>query len=450
MPYEDKTIASFEDFIKNNPLECSKKATEIEGLDSKIEYSFLSAIEDSVNAKKEINWNSIITLIEKYINSVSSIASSMSMFDPILESYRIIEKGLKENQIDFSFKDRIWNLVQKFIVFSNRDDDTDAKYPNEDTDSLTHSINNIGGLSFHIFFRYIWWCYDHKKSKDIFTDDIKRILEDYTNKKLGSHTISRHSAIGLYVPTILYFDSKWAEDTILSKIVSSESNKIALWDSFVSFNQVQKNTMVSMHVWYNEFLNGFITNKMHNKNFYHSTIEHVTLGYLYDITYFDIIFNDFISKADAASINHCGFFIARILSGNKDVLKFKNKIIDLWKNQNFIDHANLDAWFIQNPFDKKENIQLFLQYMQRYTGKFMPVRFPLEDLEEYVDEYPKMVVQCVQIFVDKLDSNHLPNILKSILKKLLSKKISDVDDMCKKIVGALVTLGFNDYKDLLQ
>lgn len=450
MPYEDRTIASFGDYVRNNPLGCSKKSTEIDGLDLKIQYTFLSAIENSVNTKKEIDWNPVITLIENYVSSASLGASFTSMYDPMLESCRIIEKGLKENQIDFSLKDRVWNLIQRFIEFSNRTDVTETEYPNENTDSLTISINNMEGLSFHMLFRYVWWCHDHAKSKDVFTDDVKKILGDYINKKLGSHTISRHSAIGLYIPTMLYFDPEWTDGTVLSKIFSSKSNKIAFWDSFVSFNQVQKNTLLHLHGLYNEFLNGSITNNMHEKNFYHSTIEHVTLGYFYDITHFDKIFDRFLENNDSVSIDHCGFFISRILSGNPDVSKFKNKIIKLWKNQNFIDHAKLDMWFSQNPFDKKENIELFLHYMKNYTGKFNSTYFSLDDLAEYADDFPDEVVQCIQLFLEKLDdSYHLPNMLKSILKTLSSKKISSVDKYCKKIIEDLVTRGYNDYKDLL-
>jgi hypothetical protein len=450
MPYEDRTIASFGDYVRKNSLECSKKSTEIENLDPKIQYTFLSSIEDAVNTKKKIDWNSTITLIESYAKSASPHTSSISMFDPMLESCRIIEKGLKENQIDFELKDRIWDLIRKFIEFSNKKEDIeDIEYPNVNSDSLTISINNVEGLSFHTLFRYVWWCYNQKKSKDVFTDDIKKILEDYVNKKSGYHTISRHSAIGLYIPTMLYFDPEWTDKAVLSIIFSSKANKIAFWDSFVSFNQVQKNILTHLQGLYNEFLNGAITNNLHEKNFYHSTIEHVTLGYLYGITNFDKIFDDFISKADAVSIEHCGFFITRILSDNPDVSKFKDKIISLWKNQRFIDYANLDMWFIRKPFDKKENIQLFLNYMQHHSGKFMPVYFPLEELGEYVDDFPRDVAEGLQIFVDNLESTHLPKMLKSMLKKLQSKKIPEVNDICNKIIDVLITLGYNDYKDLL-
>ncbi len=446
---EDKTIASFEEFIKNNLLECSKKIPEIKNLDLKIQRVFLSAIETSVRTKKEIDWNSIITLIENYINSSSWDASSNPVFNHALELYRIIENGLREKQINYTFKNRMWNIVQKFITSANIYDDSDLRYKSDDTDSLTQSRNDVGGMSFHIFFGYIEWLYDENKLNDIFTDDIRNVLENYVNKKSGLHTISRHSAIGLYVPTLLHFDSKWTEKQILDKIFSSKKNKIAFWNSFVSFNSACENIMIVLHVLYNEFLNKSILNSMHEKYVYHSTIEHVILGYFYDIENFDKIFNSFISKADPASIRHCGLFITRILAENQDVLKFKDKIIILWKNQDFINHANLETWFIQKPFEKKNNIELFLYYMQNYTDKSIPVEFPLVKLDEYIDDFPNEVAQCIQIFVENRMIHHMSNSLKTMLKKLMNKKIELVSEICEKIINTLVTLGYNDYKDLL-
>ena len=448
---ENMMVASFEEFVRNNPMECSQKSSEIISLDSSIQNAFLSAIENSVSMKKEIDWNSILVLIEHYADRVPSNSPSNFMFDPMLKCCEIIKIGLEKYQIDYNLKDRIWNLVQKFITLSSVVNNENTSYPDGGSNSLTISINNTGGVSFHTLFRYVLWCHHSEKSKDVFTDAIKKILEDYINKKIGNHTISRHSAIGLHLSTMLFFDSKWTDDVILAKIASSRPTKIAFWDSFVSYtHDVHQNTLIHMYKWYDEFLNGPITKKMHEKGFYRSTIQYVTLGYLYDVEHFDKIFQKFVCNEDPASIKFCGQFISNILAENPDILKFKDKIILLWENQNFINHADLDMWFVHQPFDKKENIRLFLNYMQRHTGRFITWNFSIEELDGYIDDFPCDVVQCIKIFVDNSDPSHFPDMLKLMLKKLLDAKIPTVYDSCEHIINNLVTCGHNDYRDLIR
>lgn len=448
MPYEDPAL-SFKDFVENNPLECSKKASEVASLNLEMQYAFLSAIERAVNAKKKVDWNAIIVLIESYVDSALPHPTRSFTFDLILESCRIIEKGLKEYQIDYALKNRVLYLVQKFINLSNGCE-TDTKYLDDDKDSLFISINSLGGVSFHALFRYIWWCHHNEETKDVFTDDVKKILEDYINEKMGEHTIARHSAVGLHLNTMFYFDPGWT-DNMLVKIASSKSNKIAFWESYVPFNQAREETLLCLHTWYREFLNGKISDGMHKREFYRSTIEHATLGYLYGIEHFDKIFEGFISSTEKESIYHCGFIMFNILDGSPDVPKIKDKVIKLWKTRKFIDYARLDMWFAAEPFDKKENIGLFLNYMQNYHGELSFLNFPLDELEGYVDGFPYEVAQCIQIFVEKVeqgDLSNIPDMLKLVLERLCSKKISSVNVVCKKTIGSLVTLGYNDYKDI--
>ena len=197
-------------------------------------------------------------------------------------------------------------------------------------------------------------------------------------------------------------------------------------------------------------LNGSITKSMHEKGFYRSTIQHVTLGYFYDVEHFDKIFQKFICNEDPASIKLCGLFISNILAENPDILKFKDKIILLWENQNFINHADLGMWFVHQPFDKKENIRLFRNYLQCHTEKFTIWNFSIEKLDEYIDDFPRDVVQCIKIFVDNSDPSHFPDTLKPMLKKLLDARIPTVYDSCEYIINNLVACGYHDYRELLS
>ena len=442
--YEDETTASFEDFVKNNVLACSKKSSETVDLNPRIQHTFLTAMGNSINMGKRIDWNSVIPLIEEHVGLTSSGRSSSTRFNFMLELCRIIERGLNSYQIDFKFRERIWDLVQKFIELSNSEGDVDIGYPGAGSDSSFTSLNSIGGVSFHALFRYIWWCYRNEKSSDVFTSDIKKILEDYVKRKIGSHTMSRHSTMGVYLPTMLYFEPKWTNGSILSKIASSKPHRIAFWDSFVLHNQAREYVFTHMYRLYDVFLNGAITNDMHEKRFYRVTIEHVTLGYLYGIRQCDAIFQKFISKAEPASIRHCGVYIAQVLGTKREIAKLKDKITMLWQNQKFIDHADLNMWFVGEPFDKKENMRLFLNYMT-CAKKFGTLNFPIEKLNEYVDDFPSDVVTCLDIFVGKADSNNLPDALEPTLERLCSKKVPGVG----KIIEELVNLDHNNYRKLL-
>lgn len=447
MPHADESIRSFENFVINNLSECSKKASKILDLDPRMQHAFLSAIERT-SKKKYVDWNSIVTLIEHLVISISYGTHHSSMFDPILDSCRIINEGLREYRIDYALKERIWALVQRFIKLSNARDDISEKYSSHAMDSPTVSLNNIEGVSFHTFFQYIRWCYHNEKSKDVFTVDVKKVLKDYLNDKHG-HTISRHAAIGMHMDTMFRFDPEWTECIMLPKIFSNKDNKVAFWESYVLHNQAQHNTLLRLHALYDQFLNKKITKDMHKKEFYHSTIDHVTLGYLYCVKHFDEIFKRFISNAEPESINHCGFFITRVLSKNPDVAEFKDKIIKLWTIQTFIDHADLGTWFTRSPLNQKESIELFLNYLRCHVGELNPTSFPFEELDKNIDKFPDHVAKCIQNYVDRPSSKYFPDTLKPILKKLLDKKMSAVTKICECIINELLSRGYNDYRDLL-
>lgn len=455
MPSEDRIVASFEDYVSKNPLECSKKSSDIVGADRKIQYVFLSGLGNAINSKKQVDWASLLPVIKSIFgNAISSTSYRSTSFDPVMESFKIIEHGLKDTtKLDYILKDQIWEIITQMIEIGNNHPGCD-EYSNESTNSLTIMINDLGGLSLNALFRYVIWCNGNEKSKHIFTEQIKKVVKNYVDKLHGDHTIAKHAALGLYTPTMFYFDEDWTDKLLDGKIFSNKDVKIAFWDSYVT-NNVNKHLLTHLYKLYKEFLNGKILCDLHEKDVYQSTIDHVVLGYLYDVENYDKLFNDFINfiddddDDDIQSINNCGFFISRILADNPNVDTFKDKIEFLWQNQKFIDHIDLISWSAKSPFDKKKTMELILQYMKRCTKKFSATLFLLDELDKYIDDYPFEVAQCIELFINNLDDyRYLPRNIEDMIKTLSIKKIKNVDEICQNIKEKLVENGHNKYKDL--
>ncbi len=299
-----------------------------------------------------------------------------------------------------------------------------------------------------MIYQYAVWYEKHSESKRVFVPEVKKIFDDYLDKKLGEHTISRHAVIGVNFPNFYYFDGEWAR-AILGKIVSSINTKISFWESYVNFNRLYRYTFADLHILYNEFANKDILSKNKRQHAFESTVSHVILAYFYDLEHADKIFQRFLEIADSTAIEHCVFQIGLILDNDKIDEKFnKEKLVNLWSHKAIQNHS-LERWFRNSPIEKEKSISLYLQHLKEFTGKENLATMTVDGLSSYSNEYPLQVAECIELLIKKRANDYIHNEIKIVLKKLIEKKNDAVNTVCNRIIEELATLG-QDYRDLLR
>ena len=422
--YED-IIEQFEDYVMNNSLECSKKFPIIRNYEYNIQQIFLVVIEDAAFAGKKIDLEPFI----KYAENRKFNAKYLAFDDLAWSVFRIIRSGLDGNSIEPKLKDRICRQVLR--VARCKSAENAENYLKSDTDSLTIAINDGGGMSFELLFKYAEW------SKDsVLTKDIRKILEDYASN-LIPHTIARHAAIGFQLPLLFHLDAEFTKE-LIKKITSIEQYKIAFWDAFVSYNKPDEYMLESMHGWYNEFLNGEIAKDLHGRHFYLSNMRHVIIGYLWDIAGYKNIFDEFINNASAEMINtHC-WSIFRI--ENNEASEFKDKLRKLWKNEKFIEKADLGKWFHYSPLEKKESIELLLNYLTRNAKATYG---NANELGEYIDECPIEAARCLYYMIERCEAPGSLYTIERLMEKLLAKNDRNVANEFSIIEKLIKSRGYN-------
>ena len=449
-PFEDKTIRTFGEFVENNTLECSKKSLELKGIENGIQYELFSGLRNALEKNKSVAWDDVLSLIESVISSLHKNQNYVSKsYDPISAICSLLENGFKKDSIDFEFKDRLWNTLKLMIDIGTQCHKLDEDYPNNNTDSLTMSINNVGGQSFHVIYQYAVWCEKHSTTKRFLESNVKQVFNDYLDQKLGSHTISRHAVLGACFPNFYYLDQDWVK-TLLEKIISSKNTKIAFWEGYVNWNTLYRYVFTDLFSLYGEFLNKDLVKNLERKQSYESTINHSLLAYFYDLENADTFFEKFLNNADYADIQHFVFQAGRVMDGKKDDPKFnKKKLIKLWEYQSIIQH-DLDGWFRNSPLDRADTICRYTNYLQKYTGKINLYHKTLEELNSYLDDFPQLVTDCIKILVDKQEHNYiLEKEMKPMVKLLLEKKDPSITEKCKSIIEKLSIIGY-DWRDVLQ
>ena len=421
----ENIIRQFEDYVTNNSLECSKKFPMILEYEHGIQQTFLIGIEGAAFVGKKIDLEPFI----KHVESRKFDEKSLAVNDLTLSVFRIIESGLGGNGIDPKLKDRICRQVLRVArceIMENEE-----SYPKSNVDSLTIAINDAGGISFVLLFKYIEW------SKDsILTTDVRKILEDYANNHIP-HTIARHAAIGWNLPLLRKLDSEFTKK-LIKKITIIERCKIAFWDAFVSYNNPSEVMLKFMPDWYNEFLNGEIAKDLRERRVYISNMQHVIAGYLRDASGCKDIFDEFINSASAETINtHC-WSAFRI--ENDETAEFKDRLKKLWKNEKFIEKADLGKWLHYSPLEKKENIELLLNYLR---SREKVSHGNASDLDEYMDEYPVEAAQCLYYMIEKCKAPGSLDAIGRQLEKLLAKNDRNVKNEFLRIEMLIKSLGYN-------
>ena len=455
--FYDTTIATFRKHVESNPLEYSKKASELELFDVTIQYELFSGLESAVQKDKDIEWEGVLSLVEHIVSSIPHDKNPVSKsYDIIQRICSLIEVGFKKDSIGFQLKDRVWKVVKSLVGIGTHVQEPEG-YPNNETNSLEMSINNINGMSFHVVYQYAVWCERHGNMKRILVPEAKQVFEDYLNKKLGGHTVSRHAVLGVFFPNFYYLDRRWIKN-ILEKIHSSKNEWIAFWDGYVSWNSLYGYVFDDLYKWYNQFLNdgGLIRNRKLEQP-YKSTIDHAMLAYFYGLDNADSLVEKFLSDADELdgkgdedelSIKHCVHHIGMIIKDKDDDPKFnKQKLIEMWKRPSVLQH-DLDRWFRDSPLDKKTSISLYLNYIKGYREKFNLIYASIDALCSYIEGFPQEVADCIEILIDKRLNNYIPEEkIRDVLTSLLAIGDKQISTKCDTIIEKVALLG-HDWGDL--
>ena len=429
--YED-LLGQFENYVTDNPLKCSKKVSAIGRYNDEVRQAFFDGAEYAVICSKAIDWECFIKLVE----NEKFDESGLSLSRLLQQVLRVIGRGLENNSIGHEFKDRICTQVLKMARCKSAEND--EAYPKSDADSLTISINDAGGISFDLLFKYMAW------TKDIvLASDARKILEDYADNHIP-HTIARHAAIGVRLPLLFKRDLEFTKE-LTGKLAASERCKIAFWDAFVSHNGPYEDMLESMSDWYDEFLNGEIAKDLHGRFFYHATAKHAMRGYLHGIGMYDAIFERFLNTTDPDSINTCCWLLSELLR-RKIKIECNDKIISIWMDPRFIKNADLEVLFAHTPFEKKKSLELLLNYLEKKEK--LTHGMNIELLDEYLDEYPIETAQCMRLVIKKVEGPGEAGKIEEQLGRLLDKGRKDIRDQCERIREEIENRGYAaDFSD---
>ena len=453
--FDDITVATFREYVENNPLECSKKSSELELSDVTIQYALFSGLGHAVEKGKDIKWEGVLPLIEYVVLSVPHSKNyALKFYDPVQSIYSLMDDGFKKDSIGFQLKDRVWKVIKPLVEIGTHAQEPEG-YPNDQTNSLEMSLNNINGMSFHVVYQYAVWCERHGNMKRILVPEAKQIFDDYLNKKLSGYTISRHAVLGVFFPNFYYLDQQWIKN-ILEKIRFDKNEWIAFWDGYVVWNKLYGYVFDDLYSWYDQFLNekGLIQS-LALKQSYNSTMDHAMLAYFYDLDNADSFVEKFLDNADKLdnkneeiklSIGHCVHHIGIIIK-DTDPKFNKQKLANMWKRPSVLQH-NLDRWFRDSPLDKKTTISLYLDYVKGYKKKFDLVYTSIGALCSYIEGFPQEVIDCLEILIAKRANDHIPEEkTKDVLKSLLAIDNKQIRTKCFTIIGEVRKLGY-DWGDL--
>ena len=457
--FDDVIVATFREYVENHPWECSKKSSELECADPTLQYALFSGLGHAVQKDKDIEWEGVLPLIEYVVSSELPDKSYASKFyDPVYAINSLMEDALNKNSICFQLKDIVWKVIKLLVEIGTRVHEQDD-YPDSQTNSLDISKSNINGMSFHLVYQYAVWCEKHGSIKRVLVPEAKQVFDDYLNKKLGCHTVSRHAVLGVFFPNFYYLDKPWVNN-ILEKIHSGKNVWIAFWDAYVSWNRLYVYVFDDLYKLYDQFLNnGSLIQNREPKQPYYSTIDHVMLAYLYDLDYATGIVEKFLDKADELannnaedkfSIEHCVHQVGMIIGVKDGDPKFNTqKLIEMWKRPSVLQH-NLDRWFSDSPLDKKTTVSLYLHYIKNYPKKFNLLYTPIGALQSYIEDFSREVVDCLEILLDKQANNYIPEEeIRDILKSLLKIGNEQINTKCMTIIEKVALLG-HDWRDLLD
>lgn len=450
------TGIEFEEYVKKNAGECSRRAHEVSSASPSAQRCMISGMDDALREGNNIDWDGALQLIEHVVTARQSHGRASAGSALANAVCCMIERGLKGDFIGIGMKGRVWGIIEALVgIGTDHAEDghagrrgrrpgaaavrqgADARTADvAGTGPLDASLNEIDGLSFHAVYQYAAWCERQGTKKRFFAPEARRVFDSYLDKKAGAHTAARHAVLGVFLPSFYYFDREWARN-LPSRIASGREAKAAFWEAYVAWNQLYPHVFKDLLPWYHEFSkkNAVWRN---GKRSAESTIVHVMLAHLYGLEGADGPVRNLLGGSDE-TLQECARQVSIIMRGKADDPDFdKEKLAALWRDEGLA-RCDLDMWLVNSPLGKRDTIVLYRDYVaQRHGG--ISLYTPVRHLKPYAEDFPEEVADCLDALVDKCDG-YVPDEVKHVLSLVGNSDSLAVKEKCRAIAEKLAQRG---------
>jgi hypothetical protein len=248
-------------------------------------YEILRGIKNAWNTKKEIDWETLLNFIEKYINRTEFWEDKFIIDDDRWNATHEWIVGIVSEVIQDGTRDESWAFPEKHFTLAEKIiflllNNLKSGENKEITDYIFYTLNSSWGktISALIYLALRKARVDEKngiKSDSKWSIEIKQKYEEILNKKV----IEGYTYLGQYLHIFYYLDKEWVQD----KIKSLEDEKgTEYWEAFMagylSGGEVYDNLYNLMRYHYRYGIDYDFKEKTYGKTYNELLVQPIAIG----------------------------------------------------------------------------------------------------------------------------------------------------------------------------
>ena len=446
----------FEEYARDNPKECSKRACEARAINPAALRYMVSGLDAALREGKNIDWDGVLQLIEHAVAAKHPHGHGPAELALLSAMCGLIGKGLECDFINAGMRERVWGTIEVFVeIGAERVEDADTRRQRRrgvvvvraradrraaepaKMSPLDESLNGMSGLSFHAVCRYAAWCGRQGEEEGALAPEARRVFDSYLDKGMGAHSAARHAVLGFFLSDLYRLDREWA-GALPSRIASGREAKGAFWESYVVWNDVYPHAFKDLLPLYREFSKKGAMEGGANKRVSKFTVIHVMLAHLYGLEGADTPTKNLLNGSDD-TLQECARQLSIIMRGKADDPDFnKERLAALWRHPGLA-KCDLGMWLVNSPLDRRDTIALYRDHVAGYQGK-INLYTPVKHLAPYAQDFPEEVADCLDMLVGRCDG-YVPDHVRDVLAILRGSDSPAVKEKCRAIDEKLAQRG---------
>lgn len=383
----------------------------------------------------------------------------------------LLDSGLQkgDGQIPINSKDKVWFLISKLTEDPDPTPQYETEYGGSNMKPTTMSINTVRGEAFHALINYGLWVARHTNTQDkkIGFDDIpemRQVLDDHLNSD-NDPSLAVRSVYGQFYPWLNLLDSNWASEA-RTRIFSDDDLGLgdAAWDAYITYCQPYDDTfkvIPDMYLKYAKRLSDANEPDERDRSLEHFASHIITFYWRSKLDLGDELIQEFYTHAPLSLRKKAIEFIGRSLGNTRDGLEEnieqRLKALYEWRQEdakNSGEYEELEefCWWVDADIVDREWVLTKFHELLKVLDKLDSLDFAARKLGNYLEVNPSMVLECLDMMVDKLKTPGMyftwDDEAREILREALL--LEDVKDQAIALVHKFGSKGFLTYRELLS